>query len=72
MELHVGIAVTIRDAHYQVNDYGNAGSISLEMLIGGFRIILFCFDKLIVEIKVVLTTLCQLPCCLQCLQQQSV
>ena len=63
MEPHVGIAVTILDAHHQVIDYGNAWTISPEMFIGGFRIILFCFDELVVEIKVILDAFCQLPCC---------
>ena len=70
MEPHVGIAITILDSDNHVIDYGNAGTISLEMFVGSFRIILFCLDELMVEIKVILATLCQLSCCQQCFQEQ--
>ena len=53
METHVGVAVAVLNAHYEVADDGNARTIAGELLAGHLGIVLLRLDELVVEVKVV-------------------
>ena len=53
METHVGVAVAVLNAHYEVADDGNARTIAGELLVGHLGIVLLRLDELVVEVKVV-------------------
>ena len=70
MKTHIRVAIAVLDIDYLVTDNIYARPVAEELFVGSFRIILFCLDELMVEIKVILATLCQLSCCQQCFQEQ--
>ena len=53
METHVGVAVAVLNAQYEVADDGNARTIAGELLVGHLGIVLLRLDELVVEVKVV-------------------
>ena len=53
VEAHIGVAVAILNAHYEVADDGNARTIAGELLVGHLGIVLLRLDELVVEVKVI-------------------
>ena len=72
VEAHVGVAVAVLNAHYEVADDGNARTIAGELLVGHLGIVLLRLDELVVEVKVIGVARHKLACAHEYLHKKAV